>query len=285
VTPLVAIPREAVRARRRPRVVVLLWAWEATLGLVLGTAVASVASQAYGQHPRGDLPLFADGGLPLLDLLVHAAPARGPLLAWVVMVALVARIGGLVPSGAALADLALRAPKGAPGTLVDVVARGLRALPASLAAALLALLVQAATFACGLAFAAAATGATASLGEASADKAGLVVLALTTVPIVMTGVALDLTRAAVVRDDARALEAIESGLACLRARPVALTASYSLRALAALAPAALVATATARMHETTTASVVAFAVLHQAVIASRVAIRASWLARVLRATA
>ena len=105
MTPLVPVDTGDILARSRPRAILALWMWEAALGLVIGSSVASVASGAYGHHPDGDAPLFLPGGLPLLDLARHSL-VYGPLVSLVVVIAVVAHLAGIVPSAAAFAGLA-----------------------------------------------------------------------------------------------------------------------------------------------------------------------------------
>ncbi len=284
---LVRTATPGIRARLRPRAVLWLWAWEALLGLLVGSSVASVASGAYGQHPTGDLSLFAPGGLELLDLLRHSAAARGPVLTMVVFVVVVARVGGLVPSTAVLAELAFTAPDRRSPPLRDALGRGMGALPASLAVAVLTLAVQAAVLVCGVAFATAASGvAFEQLGEPAGDKLAVAILLLAAAFAGVTGIVLDIARAAIVRNERGALDAVDTSLAVFRARPLALTGSYAWRALASWIPVAIAGALTtfaSPVERHATAGLLAIAAIHQLVIAVRVAIRTSWMARTLRA--
>jgi hypothetical protein len=282
---LVALPAESVRARLRPWTVVTLFAWEASLALVVGTSVASVAGQAYGRHPDGDAPLFAPGSLALLDLLRHSVAAVAPVATTLFLVALLARLGGLLPAAVASTQMAFatartrRAP-----SIRDVAARALGAVPAMFTVTMLAFALEATVVLLGVALAGSvSTWATGRFGEAEGDEAalgvGLVVMALAG----FVGVGGDLAKASVVRNDARALTAVESSIAALSAHPIALPYSAAWRGAASLVPVALAATLTTYLTARGPTAMIVIAAIHQTVVIVRVAIRMSWMAKALRA--
>jgi hypothetical protein len=78
---LLALPNDAMRARRCSGPILVLWVWEATLGAALAWPFASIVASAYGAHPRADGVLWDAGALPLLDLLTRRMPELGSLVA------------------------------------------------------------------------------------------------------------------------------------------------------------------------------------------------------------
>ena len=280
---LLRLRSTSIFARRQPRAVLALWVWEATLGLLLGSQVASVAGAAYARHPDGDLPLFAAGGLELLDLLRHSAAAAGPIFSTLVFVALAAHFGGLLPSAAVLAELAfVTRDRRAPGAR-DALACALAALPAMIAIACLTLAVEATLV---LASAALATwvspAATPRLGEALAGKLCVAIVVAGVVMAGGAGIAGDVARAAVVQRRESAQGALLASLAACARHPGLLSWSYAWRLLASLLPVAMGLAVTARAHRHGALALVTLAVLHQAIVLSRVALRTSWMARTLR---
>jgi hypothetical protein len=281
---LVRLSSKSVLARRRPGAVLLLWAWDAALGVVLGSSFASIASGAYGRHPDGDAPLFAPGGLELLDLARQSVAARGPLLSALLVVVVAARLGGLLPSAAVFADLLFTTRARRPPPWREALSRGVLALPSSFTLEVFTLAAQAGVVTLGVAILAAASSPlTASFGTRGGDLAlaglGLVAFAATAV----VGVVGDLTRAAVVRWDANALVAGKRGVESFLARPVALTWSYGWRALSSWVPVAIGAWLAGRMGGRGGAALLVLGAFHQCVVLVRAAIRASWMARALRA--
>ena len=284
MTPLVRLPRGAIRARRRPSAIVALWCWEAALGLLLGTSVASVVSGAYGGHPDGDAPLFAPGGLELLDLLRHAVAARGPILSLTLVVMLLARFAGIIPSAYAFVELAFSRSGGGRPRARDALARAIEVAPASLAVSLMTLPVQGVLMGIGVAVAAAASPSTsAHLGPRGADVFGVSVVGLAALAASVVGVVGDLGRAAVVWGNLLALDAARAGVATFGRHPVRLAWAYAWRALASCVPIAVAAALATRIGGRGGVALLVLTGFHQLVILTRVAIRTSWMAEALRA--
>jgi hypothetical protein len=120
------------------------------------------------------------------------------------------------------------------------------------------------------------------LGEASAQLVAGAVGAVFLVGLSAVGVAHDLARAAVIRFQVSGLRGALLGARAFRASPVHLWWSWAWRAAAAAAPVAAVAAAATAMGGRGGIALLLLAVLHQAVIVSRIALRASWLGRALR---
>jgi hypothetical protein len=121
-----------------------------------------------------------------------------------------------------------------------------------------------------------------SLGEAYAQQLAIGVGAAVLLGAVALGVAQDLARAAVIRQGLSAMSALTLGVRALRRAPIAIGWSWAWRALAALAPIVAVALLANRIGGRGGIALIVLAVLHQCVILSRVALRASWLAKAMR---
>ncbi len=121
------------------------------------------------------------------------------------------------------------------------------------------------------------------MGEARAEQLQGLVLALFLVAASAIGVAHDLARAAVVRFDVPGTRAVVLGSRTLRLAPLPLWWSWAWRALASVAPVVAVATVAGRLGARGAAALFFLFVLHQSVVLARVALRASWLAKALRA--
>jgi hypothetical protein len=281
---LVLLATPAMRARRRPWAIVGVWAWQAGLALLVSWPAASLVGAAWGGSAVGDAPLWAPGGHALLDWLWHdlrglTAPVRTAEL-----VLLIGAVAGLLPAAILMTSLAhATRDRKAPG-LARSVGLGVRALPAMtvllVVVGLLQALVAVAAWLLGYGV---ASWAHAGLGEARAQQlavaSALPWLAFSSA----IGVAHDLARAAIVRFKARGLWAVSVGIRAFRSAPLALWWSWAWRALGsapALIAAALVAE---RLGGRGGFALVVLTVLHQSVAVVRVALRASWYAKALRA--
>ncbi len=280
---LVLLPNDAMRARRCPRMILVLWAWEATLGAALAWPVASLVRSAYGAHPRGDGVLWDDGALTLLDLVVRRLPDLGVLAAHVATLTLFAAIAGLIPCSALLVCLAFTTrDRRAPSLQVATQASIAAFVPCALLLAVTlvfqgSLVVSAATLA-----SIAREGYRPTLGDVPADLAALFVLGPALFLTALAGVAQDIARAAVVRFGAGVGEALRLAMRALRRGSPALFWSWAWRALASLALVAFGAILASSIGGRGGAVLVAMFGVHQAIVGCRVACRASWLARAMR---
>ncbi len=280
---LAPLPNDAIRARRCWQWILGVWAWEALLGAALAWPFASIARSAYGAHPRGDAVLWDDGALPLLDLVLRRRPALGALIAHGVTVTLFAAALGLVLSAALLAGLAF--------TMRD--RRALSSL-AAVQAAMAAFVPFAILLAVTLAFQGslvlsavtlarlASEGFAPTLGSMKADLVGLLLLGLGLLLVACAGVTQDLARAAVVRFGAGAGGALRLAVRTVTPRVLALSWSWGWRALASVVPVAFGAFVAERIGGRGGKALAALFAVHQAVIGTRVALRASWLAKAMR---
>jgi hypothetical protein len=168
---------------------------------------------------------------------------------------------------------------------VRVALATLRVLPAFVKAAAIILLLQAATLGAGAFLATLAGGWTRSrLGEAPSQMIEAAVGLPFVVAALAIGVAHDLARSVLVVRGARALQGLVEGARIYRAAAVRLTWSWTWRTGASLAPVGLAGLLAAHAGAGAPALVLV-AVAHQGAVFSRVALRASWLARAMRAAA
>jgi hypothetical protein len=277
---LVLLMPQAMRARRHPRAVAGMWAWETVLALLVSAPAAGLARATGG----GDAPLWAPGGHALLDWLWHDMHGLRALLSGTEMVLLVAAFAGLVAMGALMVSFAYAHRDRHAAGFVECIAGGLRAFPPMALLQLLIGLLQGLLVVGGGFLAAAVEGWThASLGEARAQQVEGAVLLLFLAAASQVGVMHDLARAAVVRFRVSGVRALAAAARTLRASPVVLWWSWAWRALASVAPVLAAAAVAGKLGGRGGFDLVFLFALHQSVVLVRVALRASWLARTLRA--
>ena len=280
---LVLLTTQAMRARRHPGVVALLWAWQSALAVLVAWPAASLALATYGDGTAGDGALWASGSRGLLDFVTRNGPGLRAVAGDALAVLLFAAVVGLVPMAATLTALAHATRDRRSVGLAPALGEGLRLFPA------MALLLAVASVAQGLTLGfGAAAGAVveawvhASLGEARAQQLeGLVLLSFLGLASVI-GVAHDLARVAVVRFQVRGWRGVLLGARVLRIAPLSACWSWAWRGAASLLPVVAAAWVTGHLGGRTGTPLVAVFVLHQAVVVSRVALRTSWLACALR---
>ena len=130
---LVLLNTAAVRARRHPRAIVGLWAWETVLALLVGWPAAGLAHAAWSGDPHGDAPLWAPGGHALLDWLWHDAHALSSLSHSAMLALGIGAVAGLVPATALMITLAYATrDRRATGLARAAFAGRLRVFPAML---------------------------------------------------------------------------------------------------------------------------------------------------------
>ena len=284
VEELVLLTNDAMRARRRPGAVVALWAWETAMAVLVAWPASALVRSAYGEHPRGDAPLFNPGGFELTDFLANAAHGIAPVTGVLLVVVLLSAVIGLVPLAGMLVSIAfstrlLRAP----GPRA-VAARALRAFRPLALALVLATVLQAVLW--GIAFglgSLTASGLSERAGEARAQQLGFLVTILFALLVAAVGVVHDLARAAIVRFRVRGIQGIRLGLNAFRRAPATTFWSWAWRALAACLPVVMGALVADKIGGRGGLALFALLAIHQLVIAARIALRASWLARALRA--
>jgi hypothetical protein len=266
------------RARRHPLAILGVYAWQAALGLLVAAPVASLARAAYGNDPRGDGPLWTPGGHALLDFLTHERHAIAVAGSGAQVALVVGLVGGLLPTGAALVAMTYRGQDAPRAGLPSSLAAAVRLFPAMLVllvagAVVLALL---ALLGMGVADVVESWGHGA-FGEALSEQVAAVAL----VPVLLAAsvvlVVGDLSRAAIVRFEARAWRGIACGVAEFARAPVSLWWSWAWRGLVSIVLA--VAGAALALG---TWPVWLLVLLHQTIVLARVTVRVSWWSRTLR---
>jgi hypothetical protein len=282
--PLRVLPNQAMRARRCPKAIAALWAWEAMFGAALAWPFAAIVGSAYGSHPRADGVLWEPGGLALLDLVTRRQSTLGSLVAHVTTLVLLAVVLGLLPASALFACLGFTTPDRKPPTLADAL---LVAIPAFCPSAVL--FATAAVFEVSLGAAAwagarlASEGFERTLGDVAADGIALSLIVACAAVAAIAGVLQEVGRAAVVRFRVGAREGLHTALRALAMAPTALLWSWAWRALASVAPVAFGGFLAGRLGGRGGSSLAVLLVLHQLIILARTALRASWFARAMRA--
>jgi hypothetical protein len=281
---LVLVTTQAMRARRHPRAIVAMWAWQTALALVASWPAAGLAAAAWGGNVAGDAPLWAPDGHALIDWLWHDWHGIKAAVRGAEIVLLVGGVAGLVPTAALMIAIAYAYRDRSAAGFVRSLAGGLRAFPSMVLLLVLAALAEGLVLGAGAAVGYGVESWThASAGEARAQQIqGLVLLVFLGLASAI-GVVHDLARAAVVRFKVRGLRAVALGARTFRVAPLSLWWSWAWRAAAALAPVLAVGAVAGRLGGRGGFALVFLAVLHQAVVLARVALRASWLARALRA--
>ncbi len=275
---LALLTNDSIRARRRPRAVLWMWGWETVLAFLVAYPAAGAMRDLYGSHPRGDAVLWSPGALELTDFMMRQAPARAAILAMALLVLVVAALSAM------LVSIAFVTRDRRPPTTRAAFARGMVAVPSLAALMAGAVVLQIVLlFFGGMAAFGVTSGLADRVGEARAEQLGWLTGLLFVFAATLVGVTHDLARAAAVRFRVRALRAVRLGMNTMRRAPVSISFSWAWRALASLAPLAVGSlVADAIGMRAGFALFVLFGV-HQLALVTRVALRASWLAKALRA--
>lgn len=281
---LLLLSTESMRARRRPFAVLAFGAFHVLAGLAIGWPAARTIASVYENHPRGDAPLFEDGGFALVRTLMENESSLRALTSFTLVVLVAASLLGLVPIISIYASLAHTTPD-----VKTPRARHLAPFIASTYGSFAALWFGAWVLkVIALAIAMTVSGALSeglddSMGDVTADKLALAGGLLVALLVPLIEVLQDLTRAALVRYNTGLLTALRFAFRTFRRGGARAFFSYGWRALAGLAPIVLVGTFASRFGGKGGAALLALFLLHQSVIFARAALRASWFARALRA--
>jgi hypothetical protein len=281
---LVLVTTPAVHARRHPRAIAAMWAWQTVLALLVSGPAAGLAKAAWRGDVGGDAPLWAPGGHALLDWLWHDGHGLRAAISGAEIVLALGAIAGLVPMAALMIALAYATRDRKAAGFARSVAGGLRAFPRMLVLLLLAGLIQGVVVGLGALLGYLVEGwARAGMGEARAQQLeGLVLLVFLGMGSAV-GVIHDLARAAVVRFKVKGFRAFALGARTFRLSPLSLWWSWAWRALASIAPVLAAAAVAGRLGGRGGVGLAFLLLLHQSVVVVRVGLRASWLARALRA--
>ncbi|MFO0678535.1 MAG: hypothetical protein U0169_18510 [Polyangiaceae bacterium] len=280
---LVLLTTESMRARHRPFAIVLLWAWQSLLALVLTWPAASFVRVAYGGHPSGDAPLFRPGALDLAGLVVTGERWSRMTRPFTWTVVVVAMVCGIVPLTILLTSLCH-------GSRSSGAPRMRQLFPLSIAnfgrmgiVSVLVLLSQVGILGIGFAVAAALSNALEpSWGTARAAGPGIATFVLFAMFATLVGILGDVTRAALVRFSARPFVAIKVAVKTLRATSVVLVASWLWRTITGLSLVLVLGMIAEKLGGKDGFALALLFTLHQLVTFSRTALRASWLASALR---
>jgi hypothetical protein len=279
----VSLTPSSIHARRHPGAILGLWALQALIAVVATLPAVSVVRGAYGRFPSSDAALWDPGGLPLLAMLAREPGGVRASTATATGVLAIAFIAGLVPLAGVMFALANAGPDGRRVGAAHAFGRALGAFRA------FALLLLTMTIAEGVVVAVAMLAAelvtawtSARLGEVGAQTVGIAAGAAFLPVLAVLGVLHDLARAAIVRLEARPLDALLAALALMREGLWGLSWSWAWRGLASLAPLLAVAAVADRIGGRGGVALFTLGVLHQVVAVVRIALRTSWLAKALR---
>jgi hypothetical protein len=281
-SPLLLRPRHARRARAHPWGIAGVWAWRTALALAVAVPAATLVARVYGTHPRGDGPLWDPGGLALLDFLWRDGRALSPVAATAEIMLVVGAVGGLIPAAALMMAIARVPRERAAATLAQTLSASLWAVPAFSFLLIVFFVTQVVTLAVGYGVAQIVS-SWASVGAVRAERLGVAVGVVFVLLASGLGVVHDLAMAAVVCARARGARAIVLGVRAFGRSPLPLWWSWAWRWLAAGVPVAAIAVFTGAVGGRGGPTLWLVAVLHQGVVLTRVSLRASWLARALRA--
>ncbi|HEY8075789.1 MAG TPA: hypothetical protein VIF62_16800 [Labilithrix sp.] len=285
---------DEIFARKRPRAIAFVYAWELFAALVIATPGSAWARIVFGANPDGDAIAWAPGAHYLMTWLGAEDHALPVALRTTTVLLFAAMFVAQLPLGVLLAALATgtgesgRSPR---------VGQSLRSAAGSFVS-LAAIFVLAGTIEilvlAGGAFASGAleTPVANSAGDLSALLAAISVFLPFALLAAIVGVVADLARAAIVREVAIAEEAppfwrlvalgVRRGV---RARIRRATLEWAPRWAIGVALVALGAIASELLGGRGGFALVALFFAHQLVTLLRVVLRASWLARALRLVA
>ncbi len=282
--PLLLRPVDARRARRHPWTIFGLWAWQAAVGLAAAWPAAALVGGVYGASTRGDAALWDPGGHALLDFLWHNAHALAPITAVAEIALGVGAVAGLVPTAAAMVTMARVARSRDGVTVLQSLSAALWLLPSFLFLFVVFSVAEGLTLGLGVGLGELVRIWTqAGLGDVRAQRIGISVGVIFALLASGLAVVHDLARAVVVCVRAPAPRAIGLGARAFGAAPLPLWWSWAWRWVASLVPVSAVAVLTGQVGGRGGAALALVAMMHQSVIVSRVSLRASWLARALRA--
>jgi len=286
---LVLLANDAMRARHRPWMILLVWAWEVAWAFGIAWPLTRAVAHAYGSHPDGDGVLFRAGSLELGDFLMngfrmgYAGPALASHLTILLPAALVL---GLLPLAALMASMAhATRDRHAPRLrqLWPYVGSSFWPMAILLVVAGLAIAgLGAGAIALGSAIASSYAGGTHAGGEPRASWLGVCVAAIGLLLPCFVGIMHDMARAAIVRFRVTAVRSVVLAWKTIARHPVRECWSYLWRAGVSLALVALGALVATRLGGRPGVALFTVFVMHQLIVLSRVALRASWLANALR---
>ena len=288
---------DEIRARRRPRAILVVWVWELACALLLATPVHAWGKNVWGAHPDGDAVLFRPGGHELLTWLADEGPPLAIVVRTTFLLLVVFGVLGQIVTGTLVAFLTTGTGKRAAAPPASFALRaGAASFFPLLGIGLVFGALEAFILGIGL-FASSATdhALQAPLGDARAFTGRLVVLALFLAVTLVTGVIADLARVTIARDVAvggrplsmrRALrDGIGSAMTTARWAIGRASLAWGWRATLSLALVWAGAVAGDLVGDRGGGALWLLFAFHQLVVLARAALRASWLANALRLVA
>jgi hypothetical protein len=286
-----ALAPDEIFARKRPRAIIVVYVWQLLWAILVAAPASGWAKSVIGGHPDGDAALFAPGGRFLMAWLGGGDATLPVVFRTTTLLLLAGAVLSQIPLGILIASLATgdgeagRAPKigsalrSAAGSFLPL--GGILALAGSIEGLVIA----------GGVFAAGGLDRLLSdrIGDARSFIVMIVVMVLFGAVACVIGVVADLARAAIVRDVALAdaPSSVWSVLArgirqSVRARIGRAILEWLPRAAIGIALLALGALASEALGGKGGLALVALTIVHQSIVALRVVLRTSWLARALR---
>lgn len=282
-TRLILLANDSMRARHRPFAVLAFALYQAALGCLVAWPVARTVGATFGRNPHGDAALFEDGAYALADWLHSSEETLVALTSLAIPLFFVGALLGLIPIITLFVSIAhttpdLRTPRArhlapyvattfAPMVALLVLSGALKLLVIMLAAAV---------------FGALESSLGARMGEARADTIALAGAALIALLVPFADIVQDMARAALVRYRTNFGQSLRIALRSFVRTPLRSSFSYGWRSAAAWVPVLLVAPLATQFGGRPGLALGALFVLHQSVVLARVALRASWFAKVLR---
>lgn len=281
---LVLLANQAMRGRRRPVMIAVMWAWYAVWGFILAWPASRLVADAYGSHPAADAPIFRPGGLELFDLVLHSQRAFATLRGHVLLVLPVVLVAGLLPLTALMTSITYTTRDRRSPRFRQLIARAAVSFKPMLLLLLLATILELALVGLGSGLGVwAGSGLTSSLGDARADQIGVLITVVFFLFAMAVGVLHDLARAAVVRFQVSGLRAVVLGWNAYKRHPIVSFWSWAWRAAAGIVPIVAGSVVAERLGGRGGGGFLMLVCMHQLVIGARVALRTSWLAKAIRA--
>jgi hypothetical protein len=271
-------PIARVRARRRPGLVLLVYAYRTVAAILLALPLSVAARGAIGPYPRGDAGLFDPGGVALLEALRLLEPTLAPLGLGAALGAVVVAFAGLLPLAMLLDAVGLEGRLPARLLLERAASR----------MGTLSLLFGAATVAqafAGAAFIWIGQKSLARVAWSAAPHKHVSIALLWAAGLLLVGVlgvVHDLARAYAVRRDLRFYDATSCALRAVRRTGLRALWAYVWRASIGVAGIAAALSVSSYVGLTTGGRLVAVALVDQAALLLAATMRASWLAAAVR---
>ncbi|MCA9594150.1 MAG: hypothetical protein KC776_12590 [Myxococcales bacterium] len=270
-----------LRVLRRPRAVALSWAVRMLFSLLLALPLWQlVVGSGMADHPDGDAILFRDGGLHLAELVRLTLPELHALARSAPGLFVVLGLVSLLPLAALFVSLDSDERLSTRAWIGDAAA----CLPRFTFVAGFCLLVQALLSFVTLTVAVQVREAVADpTTPRSADAWGVGIALFGFFLVALIGVLADLARAAIVRRDARALEALGIAINALTRRPFATLSSWATPGAWSLVFVLTAAWIVGRVDVSHggLGRIATVAVVHQLTLVALIVLRGAWLNRAL----